>query len=455
MFKKVHIRLTLLCAGITTIIMIIMSCSYLYVSEKNLYKNQMYSFQNDMNTISTNLEQQSVISMEWLSKMESQGNYTFFLLDNGIPFLYNTLDSSGKNVLLEECLNHYRQSVIVDAANSSSMSPYVSYHTESEFISPSLEKKYFYSVLILGRSSSSLQVIVLSSLDKLESQIEQQRRLFIIIDLVTILLLAVFSWFFTGILLKPIMENQEKQVQFVSSASHELRTPLAVILSSAECCLETDPDKKAGFLNTIINEGMRMKSLIDDMLTLSSSDNHRFSIEPAPTEMDTLIMDSYEAFDPLAKEKNLSLSVELPEKSLPLCICDKNRISQVVSILLHNAISYTPASGSSPGASPTDASGTASGDSLIDASGTVKLSLDYRRERFFISVSDSGIGISDEEKKKIFDRFYRAEKARSAKGHFGLGLSIANEIIKSHYGSLSVKDSPEGGALFIVELPRR
>lgn len=74
MFKKVHIRLTLLCTGITTIIMIIMSCSYLYVSEKNLYRNQMYSFQNDMNTISTNLEQQSVITMEWLSKMESQGN---------------------------------------------------------------------------------------------------------------------------------------------------------------------------------------------------------------------------------------------------------------------------------------------------------------------------------------------------------------------------------------------
>lgn len=154
------------------------------------------------------------------------------------------------------------------------------------------------------------------------------------------------------------MENQKKQAQFVSSASHELRTPLAVILSSAECCQEADPEKKSGFLNTIINEGMRMRALIDDMLTLSSSDNHKFSIEPAPTEMDTLIMNAYEAFDPLAKEKHLSLSVELPEISLPLCNCDKNRISQVVSILLHNAISYTPESGS------------------------VKLSLDYRREHF-------------------------------------------------------------------------
>lgn len=432
MFKKVHIRLTLLCTGITTIIMIIMSCSYLYVSEKNLYKNQMYSFRNDMNTISTNLEQQSVITMEWLSKMESQGNYTFFLLDNGIPFLYNTLAaSSEKSVLLEECLNHYHQTILIDTDNSSSLSPYVSYHTESEFISLTLEKKFFYSVLILRRNSSNLQVIVLSSLNKLEQQIEQQRYLFLFIDLITIFLLAVFSWIFTGILLKPIMENQKKQVQFVSSASHELRTPLAVILSSAECCQEADSDKKSGFLNTIISEGMRMKALIDDMLTLSGSDNHRFSIEPVPTEIDTLVMNSYEAFDPLAKERQLSLSVELPEESLPLCTCDKNRISQVLSILLHNAISYTP------------------------ASGRIKLSLDYRKDHFFISVSDNGIGIPDKDKKKIFDRFYRAEKARSTKGHFGLGLSIANEIVKSHYGSLSVKDSPEGGALFIVELPKK
>lgn len=432
MFKKVHIRLTLLCTGITTIIMIIMSCSYLYVSEKNLYRNQMYAFRNDMNTISTNLEQQSVITMEWLSKMESQGNYTFFLLDNGIPFLYNTLEaSSEKNVLLEECLNHYHQTIFIDTDNSSSLSPYVSYHTESEFISPALGKKFYYSILILRRNSSNLQVIVLSSLDKLEQQIEQQRYLFLFIDLITIFLLAVFSWIFTGILLKPIMENQKKQIQFVSSASHELRTPLAVILSSAECCQEADSDKKSGFLNTIISEGMRMKTLIDDMLTLSSSDNHRFSIEPAPTEIDTLVMNSYEAFDPLAKERQLSLSVELPDESLPLCTCDKNRISQVLSIILHNAISYTP------------------------ASGRIKLSLDYRKDHFFISVSDNGIGISDEDKKKIFDRFYRAEKARSAKGHFGLGLSIANEIVKSHHGNLSVKDSPEGGALFIVELPKK
>ena len=92
MFKKVHLRLTLLCAGITAVIMLVMSLCYLYVSEKGLYRNQFQAFQNDINTISTNLEQQNVISMEWLSKMEAQGNYRFFVLDNGVPFLFNQLN---------------------------------------------------------------------------------------------------------------------------------------------------------------------------------------------------------------------------------------------------------------------------------------------------------------------------------------------------------------------------
>lgn len=432
MFQKVHISLTLLCTGITSIIMVIMSCCYLYISETNLYKNQMNSFKNDINTIATNLEQQSVISMEWLSKMESQGNYTFFLSDNGIPFLYNTLGSSSeKKLLFEECLANYHQSILIDVDPSSSLSPYASYHTESEFVSPSTQKKYFYSVLILGHSSSRLQVVVLSSLNKLEEQITHQRSFFILIDLITILALAVFSWVFTGILLKPVVESQKKQVQFVAAASHELRTPLAVILSCAECCQKTDPEKQAGFLNTIGKEGLRMRKLIDDMLTLSSSDNQRFSIDPKPVEMDTLIVNSYEAFQPLAKEHDLSLSVSLPDGSLPLCVCDKERISQAISILLHNAISYTP------------------------APGKISLFLDYSKERFHISVSDSGAGVPDEDKKKIFDRFYRAEKARNTKGHFGLGLSIAYEIVKSHHGSLTVKDAPEGGALFTIELPKK
>lgn len=429
MFKKVHIRLTLLCAGITAVIMIIMSLCYLYVSESGLYRNQFQSFSNDVNTIATNLEQQVVISTEWLSKMEAQGNYSFFIFDNGVPFLYNQLGSEEnalKNELLEE--SKADSYIIREEPSSSLLTPYTFTHLEFQFTSVSTNAKYFGSVITMGKDSSTLEIIVLFSLESLQKQIQEQRIRFVLIDIAAIFLLSVFSWIFTGKLLKPVAENQQKQVQFVASASHELRTPLAVILSAAECCKTAPAKKQEGFLKTISQEGLRMSALVNDMLTLSQSDNYRFPIQLQPVELDTLLMNSYEAFETLAKEKSLALSIHLPEKALPLCSADPERISQVLSILILNAISYTP------------------------EGGKIELSLSHSKEHFHISVKDNGIGISDKDKKKIFDRFYRVEKSRSAKEHFGLGLSIAYEIIKAHNGNILVKDAESGGSEFIVVL---
>lgn len=431
MFKKVHIRLTLLCAGITTVIMVIMSLCYLYVSETGLYRNQFQAFSNDINTIATNLEQQSVISTEWLSKMEVQGGYYFFIFDNGVPFLFNQLsngeESSFKNTLLEESRAAYR-SIFQAESPALPVIPFTSSHSEYEFTSPSTNAKYFGSVISMSRTSSTLEIIVLFSLESLEKQMQEQRIRFILIDIAAIFLLTVFSWIFTGKLLKPVMENQQKQVQFVASASHELRTPLAVILSAVECCKTAPSEKQEGFLKTISQEGLRMSALVNDMLTLSQSDNYRFPIQMQPVELDTLLMNVYEAFETLAREKSISLSVNLPEQALPLCSADPARIDQVLSILIQNAISYTP------------------------EHGKVELSLSYSREHFYISVQDNGIGIADEDKKKIFDRFYRVEKSRSAKEHFGLGLSIAYEIMKAHNGNILVTDAEGGGSKFTIVL---
>ena len=416
MFKKVHLRLTLLCAGSTAAIMIIMSLCYLYVSERSLYRNQFQAFENDINTITTNLEHQTVISMEWLSKMESQGNYLFFIVDNGIPFLYNQLSDSdasfSKANLLEEFL--------ADPQSETSAGNYI-----CNFASTG--ENYLAGIVNIGEKSS-LKIIILFSLEPLKSQIFEQRFRFALIDVAAIIMLTVFSWIFTGRLLKPIIENQQKQIQFVAAASHELRTPLAVILSTEECCHDAPPEKLPGFLKTIHKEALHMSALVDDMLTLSGSDSHHFSVNMQPVEMDTLVINSYEAFEPLAKEKSITLSVKLPENTLPPCSADSQRISQVISILIQNAISYTP------------------------EHGKIELSLTYKKNHFYISVTDNGIGISDEDKKKIFDRFYRVEKSRSSKEHFGLGLSIAYEIVQAHGGSISVTDVDGGGSIFTIIL---
>lgn len=346
MFRKVHLYLTALCAGITTAILIVMSILYLYLSEKELYENQYRSFQNDMNTIATSLEQQSVISMEWLSKMESRGGYTFYALDNGIPFLYNRLtnlsESSDTRKLLDACLETYRANYEISSDAEYDDSPYnTCYHVEFPYDPSGKKHELFISVIELNRGTSSMQLLVLSPLDFLREQITRQRMRFLLIDIAAILLLTLFSFFFTGKLLQPVIESRRKQTEFVAAASHELRTPLAVILSAAECCRAADSEKQTRFLETIRQEGDILTSLVNDMLTLSASDSQRFSCHPAPVELDTLLINTYEAFEPLAAEKKLSLSISLPEESIPPCTADSERIVQLLSILLHNALSYT------------------------------------------------------------------------------------------------------------------
>lgn len=434
MFRKVHLYLTALCAGITTAILIVMSLLYLYLSEKELYENQFRSFQNDINTIATSLEQQSVISMEWLSKMEARGGYTFYALDNGIPFLYNRLtnlsESSEIRSLLDECLEVYESDYEIGFREEAGADSYnTCHHVEFPF-NPSGKKHEFHiSVIELQRGSSSLQLLVLSPLDFLRKQITKQRLRFLLIDIAAVLLLSLFSFFFTGKLLQPVIESRKKQTDFVAAASHELRTPLAVILSAAECCRDADAEKQSRFLDTIRQEGDILTSLVNDMLTLSASDSQRFTCRPAPVELDTLLINTYEAFEPIAAEKKLSLSITLPEEPLPLCTADADRIVQLLSILLHNAVSYTP------------------------EGGRIDLALSHKKNRFYLTVSDTGIGIPPEDRKKIFDRFYRAEKSRSAKGHFGLGLSIAAEIVRLHHGTINVADRPGGGSVFTTILP--
>lgn len=436
MFRKVHLYLTMLCAGITTAILVTMSLLYLYLSEKGLYENQYRSFQNDIGTIAASLEQQSVISMEWLSKMEARGSYTFYVLDNGIPFLYNQLpnfsDTAETRGLLDSCLNTYKSSIeytFTEEELNSGGRYSTCFHAEFPFNPNGKAHEFYAGVIELGKGNSSLQMVVLSPLAFLERHIFIQRLHFLAIDLAAIFLLTLFSFFFTGRLLEPIIEGRKKQTAFVAAASHELRTPLAVILTAAECCRNADEQRRIKFLDTIKQEGEVLTSLVNDMLSLSASDSQSLSMRPVPTELDTLLIDVYEAFEPMASPKKLSLTVSLPENSLPPCTVDKERIFQLLSILLHNAISYTP------------------------EGGCIELSLRHRKNRFYLSVSDTGIGILPEDRKKIFDRFYRAEKSRNAKEHFGLGLSVASEIVKLHHGTITVAERSGGGSIFIVMLP--
>ena len=182
------------------------------------------------------------------------------------------------------------------------------------------------------------------------------------------------------------------------------------------------------FSQVITREGRRMGQLIEDMLALASADSGGWQMHKRPVEPDMLLLECYETFAPQARERGLGLRLLLPEES-PKITADPDRISQALSILMDNALSYTP----SPG--------------------TVTLGLQTVGRKLRIFVADTGPGVPDGEKKQIFQRFHRSETARTDRNHFGLGLSIAAEIAAAHQGRLWVEDNPGSGAVFILELP--
>lgn len=422
LFQKIRIRLTLLSGGITTLILIVMTLAYLYISEKNLIINKLSSYQNDIYTITSNLEQQAVISHAWLSSLEGNGSYFISLLDNNVPFLFNSKKHDNSHIeLIDIVWNYYREnSSNMEANTISYRSHYVGFMYEKG-------QSYYCYIITVEKDKAALEMLLIIPLSHIKNQIFRQRMLFLCIILLALLFIWILAWIFTGKLLYPIEENRRKQNQFVAAASHELRTPLAVILSCAEAiaCEVNMPTDIA----TIKNEALRMSKLLEDLLTLSSQDANHFSIKKTSVELDTLLLDIAESFETMAHAKNIKLSVSLPEHSIPSCTCDRTRMQQVLAILLHNAISYTP------------------------DNGKIWLSLTFQNKYFNLSVADTGAGIPDEEKDKVFDRFYRSEQSRSAKGHFGLGLSIAYEIIAAHHGTIKISDTPNGGATFTISLP--
>ena len=272
-------------------------------------------------------------------------------------------------------------------------------------------------------------MLIIYSLENCYNKIFFQNITFVFIDIIALLFLGFFAYFFTKHTIKPIEKSQKKQVQFIASASHELRSPLAVITSASSALKKASPKDQEKFIDMISSESNRMAKLINDMLLLASANNESWSINKTEEELDTILLNTYEEFELLAKEKNISLSIVLPDYEIPKCKCDKERIIQVLFILINNALSYTK------------------------AGGKIELSLKAFSNHIEIYVIDNGIGISDKDKMHIFEPFYRRDSSHNNKEHFGLGLSIAYEIIKLHKGNIIIKDTLEKGSTFIISLP--
>lgn len=426
MYQKTHHRLAFFFAGITSLILIGLSLIFQYLSEKEVKNNSFPAFAGEVSTLLSNLESQKTITYEWLLKMNPDNKYIIALYDNGIPLSYTATMLSEENQLLVQ------ETVQENADRIASLPPstyFSSTHTEFEY-SASDKNNYYVCYSNISRFSGTLSTVILFSTKNMEMQFVRQRFRLFFLNLAGIAAIVLFSYFYTGYLLRPIRESQEQQTSFIAAASHELRTPVSVILSAISALRCAKPQEQERFFSTIESEGNRMTRLIEDLLTLVRSDSHTWSFRIEQAELDTLVMNAYEAYQPIAAQKQIGLFLELPDQSFPPCRCDSERITQVLQILLSNAVSY-------------------SGEkSRI----VIRLSLTH--SEFCLRVEDHGTGISPEAKKHIFERFYREDRSRFGKNHFGLGLGIAKEIMNAHHGRILVTDTPGGGTTFTLLLPK-
>lgn len=422
MFRRLHYRLTGLCALITMGILFLFTALYLLVSEHTLRENNRLSFQHDFDTLCSVLEQQSTLTGDYLLQLEAQNGCLLFLWDRDIPLLFNSIRSHADLAPLAEELHEAYQ-----AENENTLPKIFSPEQSPMPLQAGITMIYTgqsnaRSRLQAVRSQQGLVLLVLAPQDAFLRQLYRQRLLYVLLSLSGCILLTLFAFLFTGRLIKPIRENQERQLQFVSNASHELRTPLAVILSSAEI-------RAPGYEQTIAEEALRMSHLVDEMLTLTGLESRSRKLRICSLETDTFLLELYEQSEPLAAAAGLHLLLSLPQEELPNISADKERLKQLLLILLQNALSYTP------------------------AGGTVTLKA-FSADKFIcFQVVDNGIGIDDLEKEKIFERFYRSDSSRHDKNHFGLGLSLAREIVLAHKGRIEVSDTPGGGSTFSCYLP--
>jgi heavy metal sensor kinase len=228
--------------------------------------------------------------------------------------------------------------------------------------------------------------------------------------------------------------------QFTADASHELRTPIALMRTEAEVALRRARDSHAyrEALQHILNETEKTSALIEELLALARADAGSESLKRQPVELGELLRDCVQGWQPFAARAGHELAFRSGESGHVWVVADESALRRVLAILLDNAVKYTPTPG----------------HIAVTLGVTPDMNDDDRKPRAVVSVSDTGIGISAEEQSKIFERFYRVDKARgSAAGGAGLGLAIARWIVEQHDGSITIESATGKGSRFSVQMP--
>ena len=225
----------------------------------------------------------------------------------------------------------------------------------------------------------------------------------------------------------------EMRKEFVADVSHELKTPITSIMGYSDTLLEGEYDKETQerFLKVIATESRRMAKLVTDLLTLSRFDNNQILQEKTMFDLGTLVKQCQENLEIQVSQKNHKMECFVTA-DVPPVYADREGIERVVINILTNSIKYTPEGGS------------------------IKIYVGFVYNDAYIKVIDNGIGIPEDDLNRIFERFYRVDKARTRKmGGTGLGLSIAKEILDRNNGSIDIKSEEGKGTEVVIRIPTK
>jgi len=296
-----------------------------------------------------------------------------------------------------------------------------------------VQDKYNYRGITVKGTTSEGEEIYIQLLANVDGEVETINNMtdtLLVGSLIIIGIAIIGSYILSKMTLKPIMESYKKQTEFVQNAAHELRTPLTIIQAKQELLLQEPESKiidKSEDINIMLKETKRLTKLIKELMVLAMADSNELKMHKEKINIDDLIKEIITPYKDFAEmqEKQINLDLNYGKEAN----IDRNKINQLLVIILDNAIKYT-----------------AEKDKI-----TVKT---YSKEgKCVIEVADTGIGISKEAAKHVFDRFYREDKARSReKGGTGLGLSIAHTIVKLHGGNIKITSNEPKGAKVIIKI---
>lgn len=286
-----------------------------------------------------------------------------------------------------------------------------------------------YSLRYLRQDDGLYTQIAFVDISLETAALRQMMASYLRIGLLSLLLLAGASFLLSLRVTRPVERAWRQQRQFFSDASHELKTPLTVILSNAEMLETSDlPERESRWRDNILSESRQMKTLVEEMLTLSRTEDAQRKPTVADVDLSDLSEDCALAFEPVAFEAGKPLSWDVTPG---LTVSgDGEKLRRLLSILLDNAAKYG-----------------APGEGIV-------LSLRAERSQAILSVANGSGGhpIPPEELPRLFERFYRADASRGEQSGFGLGLPIAQAIAKEHHGALRA-ESDEQATRFTFTLP--